>query len=274
MLDAIAADRMATGLNATPGVSAIAGYVGGSWPTWAPFNTEYGSRLPVLSIAISSNFTAHCLDVEAGDATNAVAAGWYNRMVAAKTGFICFYTSVSNANALVGTLQAAGIPRDNYWLWTAHYGVGQHICSPSCYRGSIQNADATQYSDNAAGPCDVSILSPAFQNALNAATGHNPVPLTPAPPIVSKPKVASTLNLKPSGNAATQIRNGLTNGFIWNDGSIWLATSGFPAGVPFTILDATFKGAFKGREVAKVASHGKYGYTITATSGETYTLGN
>lgn len=269
MLDAIEASRMVTGLNATANVAVIAGYVGGNWPTYAGFQATYGSRLPVLSIAISSSELAMCLDVESGDATNATAPDWFHRQAGLKV----FYTSVSNANALVNTLAAAGIPRNSYLLWLAHYGVGEHLCSPTCYRGNSVTADATQYNDAAPGPCDLSVLSNGFISAVQQATGHaltNPV----AAPSAPTPKVASTLNLVPSGNSAAILQNGNTRGLVWNDGSVWLVTSGFPAGVPFTILDPSFKNAFVGREVAKVTPHGTYGYILTDTAGETYTIGN
>lgn len=271
MLDAIEQSRMATGL-ARVATSALAGYAGGTWPTWLGFLNAYGADRPVMSIAINSSEIAHCLDIESGDATNASAVGWVKAAQARGQSFIVLYTSVSNASPLIATLAAAGISREEYWLWTAHY-VPEHVCSHSCYSGFNGQADATQFSDTAPGPCDQTVMSEAFYNALLVATGLvKPAP-TPTP-VKEAPKVASTLNLVPSGKRAILFSNGSTKGFIWSDGSIWLTSSGFKVGEVYSLLDPRLKGAFTGREVATVAAHGKYGMVITDTAGEKYTLGN
>ena len=54
---------------------AVAGYVGGRWPTYGPMVAKF-PHAKHLSIAISALENARCLDVEPGDATIAQAPGW------------------------------------------------------------------------------------------------------------------------------------------------------------------------------------------------------
>jgi hypothetical protein len=50
------------------GMDAVAGYVGGNWPT-LPALVKRFPHLPALSIAVNASQDAQCLDVEKGDAT-------------------------------------------------------------------------------------------------------------------------------------------------------------------------------------------------------------
>lgn len=138
-LDAIPAD--------TP---AVAGYVNGHWPTY----NETVRRWPGakhLSIAVTANADAECLDVETGDATIGQAAAWVKRQQARGVWRPVVYTSLSNAAALLASLNASGISRSDIRLWTAHYCVPrkEHLCSPSCGAGMPTTADATQWDDRA-----------------------------------------------------------------------------------------------------------------------------
>src|SRR6266487_4563491 len=78
-------------------------------------------------------FTAHadaqCLDVEPGDATNADAPAWVKRQIARGVYRPVVYTSLSNVNALLRALAAAGISRPQVRLWTAHYTGREHLCA-------------------------------------------------------------------------------------------------------------------------------------------------
>lgn len=140
---------------------AVAGYVGGRWPT---FNTLV-AKFPYarkVSIAIAADENADCLDVEKYDATPAQAPAWVKRQLAlGKKPKV--YTSVSQAQQLIHVLSAAGITRSQYHLWTAHYTGRKHLCSPVCYPGFEDEADATQYYDKALGRnLDVSVCRAGF----------------------------------------------------------------------------------------------------------------
>lgn len=139
------------------GAAAVAGYVNGMYQTYPSLVGKF-PKAHVLSIAVSSHADAVCLDVERGDATNEVAPGWLKRQQALGVKKPWVYTSVSNAMALQRTLTAAGIPRDQYILWTAHYSGHPHLCDHTCGFGPVQ-ADATQWWDKAYGRVlDISLV--------------------------------------------------------------------------------------------------------------------
>jgi peptidoglycan hydrolase-like protein with peptidoglycan-binding domain len=164
------------------GMDAVAGYVGGHWPTYAALVARF-PHLPALSIAVTSEQDAQCLDVETGDATPALVPGWLDRQAQLhpdRTPII--YCSASWIPAV---RTAAG--QRKYLLWSAHYGKGLHICSPSgC---GYQQADATQWTDK--GPngetVDQTLMSPAF---LAAFTPAPTAPASDVPPVFTKPAPA------------------------------------------------------------------------------------
>ncbi|HMG62697.1 MAG TPA: hypothetical protein VK599_07095 [Streptosporangiaceae bacterium] len=135
---------------------ALAGYVNGRWPTFPALVSKYGKTGKyLLSIDVQGNpaLGAQALDVESGDATIAQAPGWTKETQAegkkARDGrwFPKLYSSISGGNALIAALAAAGIRRDEYMYWSAHYTPGYpHICGPSTCRQGPQ-ADATQWTD-------------------------------------------------------------------------------------------------------------------------------
>lgn len=134
---------------------AVAGYVGGKWPTFTGLAKSHPNAHR-LSIAVTAAESADCLDVEKGDATPAQAPGWLksSRAKEAATVKPVLYTSVSQADHLIRTCQEAGIPRSSYLLWTAHYTGKPHLCSSACNGAGVTfsgHADATQYEDHALG---------------------------------------------------------------------------------------------------------------------------
>jgi hypothetical protein len=139
---------------------AVAGYTSGLFPTW-PHLAALFPHARRLSIAVSSAHDAECLDVEPGDATPAVAAGWVKRQQARGIKRPVIYASRDNMPAVLAALQAAGIPRSAVRLWSAHYTFHEHICSPAC--GARFTADATQWTDKAIGrSLDQSKVDPSF----------------------------------------------------------------------------------------------------------------
>lgn len=142
--------------NIPPRARAVAGYVNGDYRTYTALVSGW-PRARKVSIAVSSDVNADFLDVEAGDATNADAVAWFRQHKRNRG----FYTSASNADALVATLQAAGIHRDEYTLWTAHY-AGKHICGPhTCGEVRSTEADGTQFTTHEE-TLDESVLKPSF----------------------------------------------------------------------------------------------------------------
>lgn len=141
---------------------AVAGYVGGKWPTY----NELLKRFPLahhLSIAVNSAQQAQCLDVEPGDASAEEVAGWVKRERARGIKRPVIYASLSTMPAILNVLGRNGIPRSAVRLWTAHYTYKAHICTQACGNGFSGTADATQWSDHALGRnLDESLCSSSF----------------------------------------------------------------------------------------------------------------
>lgn len=139
---------------------AVAGYVGGQWPTYKTIVKEH-PEAHHLSIAVAADESADCLDVEKGDATIAQAPPWLQspKAKAANTLKPVLYTSLSQAEELVQACAKAGIPRSAYLLWVAHWTKHPHLCGPECGLGFTHHADATQYDNRALGRnLDVSLV--------------------------------------------------------------------------------------------------------------------
>jgi hypothetical protein len=129
---------------------AVAGYVGGHWPTYIPLVHAH-PHAHHLSIAVTAGEDADCLDVEAGDARPDQAPAWVRRQQARGVQRPVLYASVSAMPAVIAELRAAGILREAVRLWTAHYNGRAHLCSPACGFGFQTTADATQWTDRALG---------------------------------------------------------------------------------------------------------------------------
>lgn len=142
---------------------AVAGYINGLYKTMPALRRLFPKARKV-TIAISADVVADCLDVETGDATNAEAPGWYRRFKAARPhDKPIFYTSASNADALVSTLRRAGIHSGQYILWLAHYGDGKHVCGPHTCGLTRHQADATQWTSSShSRSLDESRCKPSF----------------------------------------------------------------------------------------------------------------
>jgi hypothetical protein len=150
---------------------AVAGYVGGKWPTFAELRTKFPHAYK-LSIAINAGEDAECLDIENGDATPAQAPGWFHRQRARGVKKPVFYTSLSEANAVMAALSRAGIARHEYRLWTGHHTDSPHICGPS--EGLIGHADCTQYINHALGRnLDASLCASGFFPASPISRPHH-----------------------------------------------------------------------------------------------------
>ncbi|HEV2370934.1 MAG TPA: peptidoglycan-binding domain-containing protein [Streptosporangiaceae bacterium] len=164
------------------GPAAAAGYVDGRWPTYAALAARF-PHARLLSIAVSAEHDADCLDVETGDAAPADVPGWYARQRGRGIERPCLYASAGlMQSGVIPALRIAGIPRAAVRLWTAHY-AGRHICGPaSCGELGI-DADGTQHTDRAYGrDLDQSLLLADFfaVPAPQPAPVPQPVP-SPAP---------------------------------------------------------------------------------------------
>lgn len=155
---------------------AVAGYVDGALgdqPNAASLAAQF-PKAHHLSIALFAGHDADCLDVEPGAAQVTDIPGWYAKQAARGVSRPVIYASVSTMEAeIVPVVMALPGARGAVRLWTAHYGLGEHICGPhTCGLLSI-DADGTQWTSTAMGRnLDQSILLPDFFGT----------PRPPAPP--------------------------------------------------------------------------------------------
>jgi hypothetical protein len=136
------------------GAAAYAGYVDGSignQPNYAYVVSTF-PEAEHLSVALFAGHNADVLDVEAGASSPPDIPGWYARQVARGAWRPVIYASAGAMDAdILPVLGAAGISRASTRLWTAHYGVGEHICGPSSCGALSVDADGTQWTPSAGG---------------------------------------------------------------------------------------------------------------------------
>lgn len=150
---------------------AVAGYTSGKWPTFNSIAARW-PHAKHLSIAVSAEHDADCLDVENGDATPEQAPVWFHRQIKRGVQRPVLYASLSVLkDQLIPTMDAAGIHRGAYRVWSAHYTQAPHICGPS--EGLSPPAEATQWTDHALGRnLDESLCSDGFLNVPVRYVNH------------------------------------------------------------------------------------------------------
>lgn len=157
-----------------PNPFAVAGYTSGAWPTYEPLVRAFPHAVHV-SINVTSAFHGDFLDCEAGDVPpedHAAICDWYERDLAAGFWRPGPYASVSNMSGIVSALLARGHKREDFRVWSAHYGHGPHICGEQC--GLNTTADMTQHDDRA--------LGRNLDESLCQDEAFGPVP-PPVPPL-------------------------------------------------------------------------------------------
>ena len=137
--------------NLPDGADAYAGYTSGEWPTWVALSKRFHGKAHLVSIAINAAEHALCLDVEKGDALPSHVPGWVKTEHGRNVARPIVYASASAMGDVIARLKAAGIERTQVRLWSAHYGLGKHICGPSVSGCGFPVADATQWTNSAAG---------------------------------------------------------------------------------------------------------------------------
>jgi hypothetical protein len=136
------------------GAAAYAAYVDGGigdQPNYAYIVTTF-PHAHHLSIALFSSDNADALDVEPGAASPSDIPDWFHRQQRRGIARPVIYASASTMNdTILGVLSQANIARSSTRLWSAHYGVGEHICGPHTCGALSVNADGTQWTSSALG---------------------------------------------------------------------------------------------------------------------------
>lgn len=153
-----------------PPYPAYLGYVDGKWPTAPAIRKAHpAARLLTLTVTGATDDADGC-DQEAGDLGPNTAAMWLKRQLLAGKKRPVLYASRDDVPLTLSILAPLGTGRADIRILSAHYGQGEHICSPAACGASF-TADGTQYSDTAPGlngtTIDLSILNDDFFGVSN-----------------------------------------------------------------------------------------------------------
>lgn len=142
-------DIYATALPA--GADAYLGYVDGHWPDYEAEVQKFTSA-HIIGLTVFDVQQGDGCDIENGDLTAQQGAQWAHD-AQGRVSRPIVYSSVSEMETVIAEALALGLTRAEFRVFTAHYGEGAHICGPmTCkYPGLTQSADATQWTDTAAG---------------------------------------------------------------------------------------------------------------------------
>lgn len=119
---------------------AVAGYVGGNFPTYKDLLLKF-PKAKHLSIAVNSSEDAETLDVENGDATVADIPAWVKRQLARGVKRPCIYASLSKWGEINAILAQFSL-NSRVRRWVADYTGTPHI---------PEGFDACQFTDTYAG---------------------------------------------------------------------------------------------------------------------------
>lgn len=132
---------------------AVAGYVDGKYRTFSEVLKHFFPHAHCISISVFGNY-AQCLDIEPGNVAPSAAGPWARDMLERGVWKPILYASLSEMEAVLASLHAHRIRRDQVRLWVAHYTYHPHI--PAGY-------DACQWTDRADGRnLDQSLVAPSF----------------------------------------------------------------------------------------------------------------
>jgi hypothetical protein len=155
MFDSVNIDLLPAGYS-------YAGYVNGIYANYTAIKGRF-LQSDVLSITVNSAANADCLDIETGDASPESAAAWVARQAPLGVTRPCLYADASTMIQVIDAMKAAGVARSTLRLWSAHYTGEAHICGPSSCGALPEDADGTQWTDNANGlDLDESLLLDDF----------------------------------------------------------------------------------------------------------------
>ena len=199
------------------GAAAYAAYVDGGigdQPNYAYIVRTFPNAQH-LSIALFASDDADALDVEPGASAPSDIPGWYARQLARGVQRPVIYASASTMNTdVMAVLSQAGIAPAETRLWTAHYGLGEHVCGPSSCGALSIEADGTQWTSSAQGlVLDQSLLNGDFFATSTEAqlqsgqlnNGHGAFTVIPVP-AGSARQIAFALDNQAQNVPAAQLR--------------------------------------------------------------------
>lgn len=164
--------------NLPEGGQAYVGYIDGNWPNLVGVRARFpGLPLLVLTTGLGP---ADGVDVEPGNSAwdNGCAAVpvWVKERIAAGVHRPVIYISSAYSQMIIDKLAAAGIPRSQFRLFSAHWNNVNHVCHPSVCGQPV--ADGTQWKGNVNNAYDISLVQSDF------FTGPPPPPKPKPKPVV------------------------------------------------------------------------------------------
>ena len=159
-----------------------------------------GAHILTLTV-LGGGAKADGCDMEPGDLSPASAADWLWRQVTAGAWRPVLYASRDSVPRVLQPLSQLGVTRPAIRILSAHYGEGEHICSPAAC-GAPFTADGTQWTDRFRTPSgalvDMSMLAGNFfgppsawvfgaVRGLTARPGHTSVLLSWSSPAHPEP---------------------------------------------------------------------------------------
>lgn len=199
------------------GLPVYAGYnQGGFGGNLAEVKAHFGSGPHYVSITPFVSPGSMVLDVEPGDATASETPSFFRLGPQGGALKPWIYTSAGDLQAVINDLASAGISRDRYYLWSAHW-IGLHICSKSVC--GYPTADATQY--NSSQTRDLDVFSAYMFGAAPPPPPPNPFPtLSLTNPLTTGAPVKTAQTRLNVWHAATPS----TNGHVAVDGTYGVLT--------------------------------------------------
>jgi hypothetical protein len=178
MTTALLGQDSVTASSLSIGKAVYAGYLNGTFANLTTIANRVGPNPVIVSVSPNGANGARAIDIESGDAVPADAPRFWHNSNHGGTGYgqkdngiPIYYTSAGDVQAVINELSWAGISRDKYLIWSAHW-IGYHICSESVC--GYPQADATQYSD--AGYVDNDVW---YSYCFSSANTSPPPPVKP-----------------------------------------------------------------------------------------------
>ena len=177
------------------GYPAVLGYADGKWATAASLPHLFPKSRHLILTVTGADDSADGCDQESGDLGPNSAAMWLKHQLLSGKWRPVLYASRDSVPLTLAILAPLGVARSQIRIVSAHYGKGEHICSPSAC-GATFTADGTQWTDQFPGigtaKIDMSLLADNFfgtpaspadwvfstPRALTAKAGHTSVELT------------------------------------------------------------------------------------------------
>jgi len=242
--------------NAMPkGGSVYYAYIDGAYVNLNAVKTDFaGASIKTIT---TQALAADMYDCEWGNGTPADCPNYWHLAKAIGVTIPEIYCPASWVTQVRNEMTKAGIPSSEYFIHSAHYGVGPHICDGTC---GYPQADNTQWIDM--GNYDISIMGARYMGWLHPSSTNPTVVTQPTPaptptpivnPVVTPTVVTPTYEdndmfciIKNKDNGACATFNGSSKTHLFNQDDLnnvknWLSdVFGSKAGNEVVLTSETY----------------------------------